>query len=235
MLRLPGRALLTIKAVEVTRAEPLFKRTVDYNAYHEFEWVALERKFGARPIQADRLEGWSMFELDTIDERRGGAPRAHVDAVRLMAILLSHWDNKSENQRLVCLDKEWPEDDDAPCKRPFLLLQDVGATFGPVKMDLEAWKKVSMWDDRSRCTVTMRELPFDGATFGNATITERGRRFFAERLSALSEKQLGELFEHARFGHKRGLFNPTSPVEDWVRVFRAKVAEVSEGPQCPTA
>ena len=30
--------------------------------------------------------------------------RADLDALRLLARVLAHWDNKSENQRLVCLD-----------------------------------------------------------------------------------------------------------------------------------
>ena len=172
-----------------------------------------------------------MFELDTVDERRGGAPRAHVDALRLIAVLLAHWDNKSENQRLVCLDKDSEGD---ACARPFLLLQDVGATFGPTKMDLDAWQKVPMWGDRAACTVTMKQLPFDGATFGTATITERGRRFAADLLSQLSDAQLTELFESARFSEKRGLFSPVYAVADWVRAFRVKAKAISDGPPCPS-
>jgi hypothetical protein len=228
----PAEPFSTLKAVEVTRVEGLFERTVNYDEYREFDWVAVERKFAARPIETDRVEGWSFFELDLIDASEGGAPRAHVDALRLMAVLLAHWDNKSENQRLVCLAREWPED--APCPRPFLLLQDVGATFGPVKLDLAAWEQTRVWEDRARCTVSMRQLPFEGATFGSATIREEGRRFLADRLAQLSEDQLRELFESARFGRKRGLFNPSGGVDDWVRVFRDKARAVSEGPPCPT-
>ena len=225
----PDEPFSTVRAVEVTKTEPLFRRVVDPTDYEDFEWVGLERKFNARPIETDRLEGWSFFELDTVDERRGGSPRAHVDALRLTALVLAHWDNKSENQRLVCLDK----DSDAACARPFLLLQDVGATFGPTKMDLDAWQKVPMWADRAACTVTMNQLPFDGATFGTATITERGRRLAADLLSQLSEGQLTELFDSARFGEKRGLFTPVYAVGDWVRAFMAKAKAISDGPPCP--
>jgi hypothetical protein len=154
-----------------------------------------------------------------------------VDAIRMMAVLLAHWDNKSENQRLVCLSREWPEG--TPCSRPFLLLQDVGATFGPPKLDLEAWEKTPMWDDRSACTLTMRDLPFDGATFGQATVTDEGRRFIGGLLAQLSDQQLEELFTHARFAEKRGLFSAASPVSEWVRVFKAKVRTINEGPACP--
>jgi hypothetical protein len=228
----PEEPFSTVRAVEVIRAEPLLERVIDDDDYEDFEWVALERKFDAAPIETEHLEGWSFFELDTVDEQRGGAPRAHIDALRLVAVLLAHWDNKSENQRLVCLGKASADD---PCDRPFLLLQDVGATFGPNKVDLDAWSRVPLWEDRAQCTVSMRELPFDGATFGRATITERGRRFIADRISQLSEAQLADLFESARFSQKRGFFAPTHDVADWVRVFKAKVQAITDGPPCPTA
>jgi hypothetical protein len=228
----PEEPFSTLRAVEVIGAEPLFKRVIDDNDYEDFQWVALERKFEARAIETERLEGWSFFELDTVDEQHGGAPRAHIDAMRLISVLLAHWDNKSENQRLVCLGEASNEH---PCDRPFLLLHDVGATFGPTKLDLDAWTQVPVWDDRAQCTVSMRDLPFDGATFGRATITERGRRFIADRLTQLSEAQLTDLFESARFGQKRGFFAPTYDVAAWVRVFKAKVQAISDGPPCPTA
>jgi hypothetical protein len=36
-----------------------------------------------------------------VDPAKGGATRAELDALRLTAILLGHWDNKASNQRLV--------------------------------------------------------------------------------------------------------------------------------------
>jgi hypothetical protein len=229
----PKEPFSVMKAVDITQAEALYKKIVDFDEYEDFQWVALERKFDARPIETDALEGWSFFELDTIDPRRGGAPRAHVDAIRLLSVLLAHWDNKSENQRIVCLSQEWP--DDAPCPQPFLLLQDVGATFGPPKFDLDAWAQVPMWENRAACTVSMRNLPFEGATFGQVTITESGRRFIGGLLAQLSDAQLTELFTHARFAEKRGFFTPSSDVASWVRVFKNKVKEITAGPACPSA
>ena len=79
-------------------------------SYEVFQWVALERRFPARAIEiTDGTEGWAFFELDKVNSAEGAAPRAHVDALRLLAVFLAHWDNKSENQRLVCLSKHWPE------------------------------------------------------------------------------------------------------------------------------
>jgi len=227
----PKEPFSTMKSVEITRAEALFEHIVDYNNHEDFEWVAVERKMNARPVQTKGLEGWAFFELDRVRREKGGAPRAHIDGLRMMAVLLAHWDNKAENQRLVCLSRDWPED--APCPEPFLLLQDVGATFGPTKMDLDAWQSVSIWEDRTACTVSMRDLPFDGATFGRATITEAGRQFIGGLLTQLSDDQLTELFTSARFGEQRGLFATTTPVADWVRVFTQKVRAITDGPACP--
>jgi hypothetical protein len=148
-----------------------------------------------------------------------------------MAVLLAHWDNKAENQRLVCLSEPWPED--TPCPEPFLLLQDVGATFGPTKMDFDAWQKVPMWEDRASCTISMRHLPYEGATFGAATVTEPGRQFIGGLLAQLSDDQLTALFASARFGDKRGWLTRPTPVADWVRVFKQKVRAITDGPPCP--
>lgn len=90
-----------------------------------------------------------------------------------------------------------------------------------------------MWDDRPACTVSMRTLPFDGATFGQAQVSEAGRRFIADLLGQLSDQQLTDLFTHARVAARRAPFAAASDVSEWVRVFKQKVREVSEGPPCP--
>jgi hypothetical protein len=227
----PEEPFAILKAVELTRAEPLYERAVDYDHAETFEWVGYERKLNARPIVTERLEGWAFFELDSVDPEKGGAPRAHVDALRLLAILIAHWDNKSENQRLVCLDREWRQG--STCARPFLILQDVGGTFGPRKVDLESWEEAPIWEDRAACRVSMRQLPHGGATFVPAVISESGRRFLGGLLQQLSDRQLTELFASARFDQKRGLFQAASPLAEWVRVFKARTAAITDGPACP--
>jgi hypothetical protein len=227
----PKEPFSTMKMIEMTRAEPLYRRLIDYNDYEDFEWVAIERKYSARPIETAALEGWAFHELDKVNPAKGGASRAHVDALRLIAVLLAHWDNKPENQRMVCLTDEWPEK--TRCPRPFLLLQDVGATFGPTKVDLAEWQKVRMWEDRPACKVSMRELPYEGATFGAAHVTEAGRLFAGKLLSRLSDRQLADLFTGARFDQRRGWFSAYRPVTEWVAAFKAKVATINEGAPCP--
>ena len=227
----PKEPFVTMKLLEKARAQNVYEKVMNPEKHETFEWVAMEHKFAAQPIEADDQEGWAFFELERIDAAKGGAPRAHVDALRLMALFLAHWDNKSANQRLVCLSKSWP--DGRPCPEPFLLMQDVGSTFGPRRLDLEAWAQARIWDDRAKCTVSMRDFPYDGGTFGSARITETGRQFLATRLAAVDDRQLTDLFSSARFDQARSPLDRPSPVSEWVRVFKQRVKTITDGPPCP--
>ena len=227
----PLEPFMTLHAVNLTLSKPLYERVIDYDKSRDMEWVARERKHPARAIKSDDVEGWAFFELDRVDPARGGAPRAHVDSLRLLAAFLAHWDNKPENQRLVCLTDDWAEG--SPCPRPFLMVQDAGAMFGPKKVDLEAWTASPIWKDRASCTITLDHLPYDGATFGKAQITEAGRQHLGRLLSQLSDAQLTALFSSARFDQHRAGFDGARPVRDWVNAFKTKVREITEGPRCP--
>jgi hypothetical protein len=231
----PEEPFSVMKAVEIARAEALYKKMMlSYDNYEEFAWAALERRFEGRPIETQKLAGWAMFELDKVMEAKGGAPRAHVDALRLFAVFVAHWDNKSDNQRLVCLSQnDW--DKGERCERPFLLLQDVGATFGPSKVDLDAWKKAPIWEDRGTCRTSMQHLPFNGATYGHALISEAGRRFLADKLTKLSDRQLVDLFATSRFDDAVGMFRRSSAITDWVDAFKARVRQIADGSPCPAA
>jgi hypothetical protein len=229
----PEEPFSVMKAVEITQAEAVYKKLMlTYSDYEEFAWPAIERRFEGRAIETERLAGWAMFELDHVSAAKGGAPRAHIDALRLFSVFIAHWDNKSDNQRLVCLA---PDDWNAgkKCQQPFMLLQDVGATFGPSKVDLEAWIKAPIWENRSSCLTSMRQLPFNGATYGQARISEEGRRLLANSLVKLSDRQLTDLFTSARFDDPLGVFRRSSAIADWVRAFKARVRQVAEGAPCP--
>lgn len=229
----PAEPFITMRTLGLAGAHELYGKVMNKESYKDFEWVAVERRHFGRAIETDQLEGWAFFELDLIDEKKGGAPRAHVDALRLLAAMIAHWDNKSENQRLVCLsEKDWP--DGGKCTRPLAMLQDVGAAFGPRKVDLEKWEQYSMWGDRASCTVTMDSLPYKGATFKPVKVSEAGRKHLASMLTQLSEQQITALFAGARFDQSKGMIGFTAtPVAEWVRVFKKKVHEISDGPSCP--
>ncbi len=229
----PAEPFITMRSLGLLGAEEFYDKVSNQDSYKDFEWVAVERKHWGRPIETETLEGWAFFELDQIDPKKGGAPRAHVDSLRLLSVLIAHWDNKSENQRLVCLSQaDWP--DGGQCARPLAMLQDVGSAFGPRKVDLEGWEQAPIWADRASCTTTMEKMPYQGATFKPVKVTEDGRRHLATLLEQLSDEQITALFTGARFDQSKGLRGFTaSPVAEWVRVFKQKVRQISDGPSCP--
>lgn len=227
----PVEPFTTMKTVGTVHAGSLYTQAIDYAERHDFDWVAVERKYDGQPIETAMQQGWAFHELDQVDAAKGGAPRAHVDALRLIAAFLAHWDNKADNQRLVCVSDVWPPG--APCPEPMLVLQDLGAAFGPRKVDLDGWSTTAIWGDRRTCRLSMRGLPYDGATFSDVRVGEPGRQLLAHRLRQVSEAQAADLFAGARFDQKRGLFSDVRPVDDWVRAFMARVRMISDGPPCP--
>lgn len=230
----PAEPFMTMKTLGFANAEKLYGKVMNKKEFKEFEWAAVERKHQGRAIETEEVEGWAFFELDLIDPKKGGAPRAHVDALRLLAVMLAHWDNKSENQRLMCLsEKDWPEG--GKCSKPLAMLQDVGAAWGPRKVDLVEWTKAPIWSDRASCTASMDALPYHGATFQPVKITEAGRKHLGGLLSQLTDRQLDDLFRSSRFDHATGLVGgvKATPVEDWVKAFRTKARQITDGPSCP--
>jgi hypothetical protein len=206
-------------------------RSIPEDTYTDFEWASVERHFGGLPIAAGQREGWAWFELDPIDPALG-ANRAERDALRLAAILLAHWDNKASNQRLVCLAPApaGPQ----PCSRPFALINDLGATFGPNKMDLDHWKAAPIWADRAACIVSMRRFPYSGSTFPDTAISEAGRQLIARELTALTEDQIRSLFVGARFQEFDGGTGPGADPRAWTAAFLDKVRQIASGPPCPS-
>jgi len=214
------------------RAHGLLARHVPDDRYSDFEWPSVERRFGGLPIETPRHRGWAWYELEPVDSTLG-ASRDERDAFRLAAVLLSHWDNKASNQRLVCLAPADAGTSTSSCPRPFALINDLGATFGPNKVDLEHWEATPVWADRARCTVSMRELPYEGSTFPDTRISESGRQLMARALSALSETQVLSLFRGARFPEfYRGQGND-GDAHAWTRAFLDKAAQITDGEPCP--
>jgi hypothetical protein len=208
---------------------------VDYKKAQEFEHAVIERTVEGRRIETTKERGWSWKELALIDPKSGGAPRAEVDALRLLAVFIAHWDNKGKNQRLLCLGEEDDEDTpvDAKCERPVAMVQDIGATFGPNKLDLAKWSATPVWSNAARCVVSMRSLPYGGSTFADTKISEEGRRFLGDLLKQLSADQIRGLFVGARvtdYPHHTG---GGDNVDNWVKAFQKKVDAIVNRPACP--
>lgn len=203
---------------------------LDYAHPQDFESAVIERAVKGRRIESKKDRGWSWEELKKIDPAAGGASRAQVDALRLMAVFLGHWDNKAKNQRLLCLGER---DKSSTCEHPLAMVQDLGGTFGPDKLNLDHWSKMPIWTDAAMCRVSMKALPYGGSTFPDAFITEEGRTFLANRLGRLSTQQIRDLFEGARVPRYPHKDSDGKDVEKWVRAFQAKVTAITDRAPCP--
>lgn len=206
--------------LQATFALPLIPADPHEEGYTEFEWVAVERKLPAPAIETDAQEGWSWWELDD-----SVSPRGEVDALRLLAVFLAHWDNKDENQRLVCLDGTPPPA--ANCARPLAMIQDLGATFGPTKVNLARWRDLPVWQDRATCTVSMQALPFGGASFREMRISEAGRARLAERLAGMTDDEIERLFAVARFPDFQVGTGDEDDLDAWVTAFRHRRDQIA--------
>jgi len=200
----------------------------------------IERKMPGKPWEPNDI--WAWDELDRVDERAGGAPRAQRDALKLMAVFLQHSDNKPEQQRLICRDQ--PKDKangktaerrsvTRACDHPFMYVHDVGVTFGRANklnqnavgsMNLVEWSRTPVWKDTAGC---VGNLPKSiTGTFFDPPISEEGRRFLADLLVKLSDAQLRDMFEAARVTLR--LRNPADlssgfpTVDEWIEAFKTK-------------
>jgi hypothetical protein len=113
------------------------------------------------------------------------------------------------------------------------MIQDLGATFGPMRVDLPSWRATPIWRDRSTCTVSMRTLPYGGATFPDRQISEAGRLMLVELLGQLSRKQLRDLFTASRMTVFDRIDAESRSPDAWVKVFLDKVRQIRDGGACP--
>ena len=221
------------RIAEAFFAAPLLDWVIPDNYSREFTWVSVERKMAGRVIEVDPHEGWDWRELPTVDAANGGATRAELDALRLMAVFLSHWDNKATNQRLVCEEGEGGDDPTAQCRTPLLMLQDVGATFGPGKVKHDEWAASPIWADPVTCVVSLETMPYHGGNFTRTEISNAGRLLLAGKLAHLSEAQIRALFQSARFPDPAS-GDVTGDVDAWVRTFQDKVRQIADRRGCPS-
>lgn len=241
----PRFPFLTMKVLSLAQATGLLMPYGYDEGYTDFDWAAVERRFPAAAIETSSERGWAWWEL-----RASIAPPAEIDALRLLAVFLAHWDNKADNQRLVCLASgsaieeqgsgELANAGGAPgaaiekaCNRPVVMLQDVGATFGPAKVNLARWRDMPVWADRDTCLVSMRGLPSRGATFPDTRISEAGRELLARRLALLSDDDIRTLFAEARFPEFHAGTADEHDLAAWTAAFRHRVEQITRAGPCP--
>jgi hypothetical protein len=203
-------------------------------------FATIERKAPGHEMQGDPA-GWAWRELDLVDEASGGAPRAQRDALKLLAVLMQHTDNKSEQQSLNCLPGGL--EPDGLCRKPFLILHDVGLTFGhanyfnrnvTASVNFELWSKTPIWRNQEACIGHLGEAKT--GTLADPKIGEEGRAFLADLLAQLTDQQIHDLFEigHVeRRSRKPNSQEPPASVDEWVAAFQKKRADIVST-RCPS-
>jgi hypothetical protein len=202
------------------------------------EPAVIERKAPGHEVETHEAEGWSWKELDLVDEAVGGAPLAHRDALKLVAVLMQHADTKPGQQRLVCMDELVPARGGEACGRPFMLINDVGVTFGRSdifnrntkgSVNFDRWASAPVWKEKDGCVGNLAKSLT--GTLQNPVISEPGRQFLADLLGKLSDAQIHDLFDVSRVtlrpspeGDKAA---QVASIDDWANAFKKKRDEVS--------
>jgi hypothetical protein len=212
-------------------------------AIRVFEPAIIERDVSGKKVEVKDYEGWAWPELDQI-KGGNGASRAQIDALKLLAVFIQHSDSKPEQQELVCAPGGVRKDakGNETCMSPWLVVKDLGGSFGKAtmlntsKMKLADWDGEAVWKDPKACVGNLSRS-FTGS-LEDPKISEAGRRFLARRMQMLSDRQLRDLFTVSRVemrgeemegadGRKRKV-----TVDDWVRVFKRKRSEIVAA-RCP--
>jgi hypothetical protein len=202
-----------------------------------FDPAVIERESGSA-IEVPDYRGWAWPELDKLGTAAGGATRAQIDALKLLAVFIQHSDSKPDQQELVCNEGGRRKDakGSETCASPWLVIKDLGGTFGKAtqfntsKMNLSDWSGAPIWKDARRCVGDMpRSLT---GTLEDPVIGEAGRRFLADRLMQLRDRQIRDLFTVSNVVKRgeeiEGADGKKRPVtvDDWAAAFKRKRAEI---------
>jgi hypothetical protein len=229
----PASPFQTRRTFEYFFATGLLDWWLDPDRPRDFQWAGVERRIEGRAFEIGTFEGWQFGELDLVDPAKGGASRAEIDTLRLIAVILGHWDNKLDNQRLMCLGEEDNEGSAKPCASPLLVVHDVGSTFGTRRVDLPTWSAERVWTDPATCQLSLDHHFYGRGTFVPVRITEAGRLLAAKKLRQLSEAQLVALFQGARFPDPATGAIPGADPAPWARALLDKISQVADRAPCP--
>lgn len=203
-----------------------------------FDPAAIERTMSGETMETKPHSGWVWPELEVVDEGAGGAPRAHRDALKLLAAFVQHTDSKAEQQRLVCL--PGPENEDGTCQQPFMMVNDLGMTFGRANrlnrnsvgsVNLEKWASTPVWKQPASCIANLSKS--NTGTLRYPHISEDGRQFLASLLVQLSDQQIRALFDAARISLLSQDPKRSGTTEEWMHAFVQKRGQIIRH-RCPS-
>ncbi len=205
----------------------------------EFDPAAIERRLPGRAMETSHDSGWAWPELEEIGPTAPPGARAQRDALKLLAAFVQHTDNKAGNQLLFCPKGE--EVGRTGCRRPVLMVSDLGLTFGHAgllsrnidSVSLDTWAEMPVWKDHARCEAQLKGSL--SGSLSNPVIGEAGRAFLAGLLVQLTDAQLRDLFETARVSLRAsdpGEHGAGGSVDEWVKAFKAKRAQIVDQ-RCP--
>jgi hypothetical protein len=100
------------------------------------------------------------------------------------------------------------------------------------KVDLRNWREAPVWADRATCAVSMKTLPFTGATFPDRHISEKGRLLLLGLLEQLTEQQLVDLFTGSGVITYNHVNAAGRDPRAWAGAFLDKVRQIREGGPC---
>ena len=198
-----------------------------------FNPASIEREMEGEVLETGEGSGWAWTDLDKVEATAGGAPVAQRDALKLLAAMIQHTDSKAEQQRLLCAPDEKVDERGEPCVHTFMMISDLGLTFGhanlfnrnPVgSVNFEQWTRAPIWSNKDRCVAELSQS--QTGTLNNPVISEAGRKFLADLLVQLSDQQVHDLFEVARFAERTGPGIRPATINDWVGAFNKKRAEI---------
>jgi hypothetical protein len=197
-----------------------------------FNPAAIEHRMQGRSIEVSSESGWAWPELDLVDPAAGGAPQAQRDALKLLAVMLQHSDSKAAQQRIVCPAEQARENGEG-CAQPVMMVNDLGQTFGRANtfnrnglssVNFERWSRTAVWTDAPGCVGNLARS--HTGTLENPQIGDAGRRFLADLLAQLTDAQLLDLFEVARFPQRQTGSVRAATASEWVDAFKKKRSEI---------
>ncbi len=217
---------------------------------YRFELAAVEEKLDSEPIEEKGKQGWKWKLLDQVDEKRGGATRAEIDALKLLNAFVQNADNKAVQNTLACPRAALGVDDEGEvaCRRPVMYVDDLGSVFGKGgfttgnsgRVDYEGWKARRVWRDKKSCRARLTSVGgiFRTSTLKDPVISEEGRVLLSGLLEKLSDAQIADLFRAARIERLHQKLGDGAHGErevtigDWVALFKQKRSEITDHPGC---